>query len=256
MQAINLNYHRYGSGKPIIILHGLFGSQRNWETVSEALSSRFTVYALDLRNHGDSPHGALFTNEVMAEDVKWFVERQRLQNVVIIGHSLGGKTAMIFACSYPQMIDKLIVVDMAPKAYPPESKAIMEAMMSVNLVQFTKQKEIIAALEPQIPDLSTRYFLAKNLERDKNGKFVWKINLKTIYDSYDNLRQALPNDLLFNKPTLFIRGEDSNYILDRDISIIKTHFPKARIETIPNSGHWVHIDAPDEFVRIVQEFSL
>lgn len=255
MKAINLNYEKYGSGQPIIILHGLFGSCVNWKTVSEMLSSQFSVYTLDLRNHGESPHSEQFNYNVMTEDLKQFILRHNLQKVIVIGHSLGGKTAMTFASTYPQMVDKLIIVDIAPRAYLSSLKGLIESMMSVKLSQYNKLREIVSALEFQIPDLSTRYFLVKNIKRDKKGQLKWKINLQSIHDNYDNLNKAVPIGLSIDRPTLFIRGEDSDYVMEQDMNVIKTfYFPHAHIVTIPKAGHWVHIDAPNEFVSIVQEF--
>jgi pimeloyl-ACP methyl ester carboxylesterase len=256
MSYIKLNYRKYGSGRPLIILHGLFGSLVNWETICENLSRYMEVYALDLRNHGDSPHGARFDFSIMAEDLKGFLEHHKLPEVLLLGHSLGGSVAMTFAAVYPEWVARLIVVDIAPKSYPPAMEGIIEAMMSLDLRCFSTLKEVVEALAPDIPDLMTRYFLVKNLTTDQKNGYHWKVNLGVIHDNYLELNKGLPKHIRFIKPTLFIRGALSDYIEAKDFARIKTCFPRAHIRTIPESGHWVHIDAPEDFTEAILEFTL
>ena len=254
MSQLNLNYRKYGSGRPIVILHGLFGSLVNWETICEALEQHFEVYALDLRNHGDSPHGDRFDYGIMADDLKRFILQRQLSDSIILGHSLGGKVAMTFAVTYPEDVAKLIVVDIAPKTYPADKTDIIDAMLTLELSRLFTLKQVVEALAVKIPDLPTRYFLVKNIVRNPDDGFRWKINLKGIRDNITELSKGLPQGMTFNKPTLFIRGVLSTYIEDRDFSLINRFFPQSQVLAITGAGHWVHIDAPEEFIRAVLSF--
>jgi len=252
---MQLHFEQSGKGHPLIILHGLFGSLENWRTLSKVLAQSFQVFAIDQRNHGRSPHSPRFTYQVMMEDLHEFMEEQKLPSAYVIGHSMGGKTAMLFALAYPTMVDKLIVVDIAPKAYARGHDDIFGALFSLDLRVITTRHEADAVLAKKLPDLALRQFLLKNLERNESGALRWRIALHEIYQSYPEIMQALEWDgRPFLQPTLFIRGERSEYIKDSDAPTIKALFPWARIATIANVGHWAHAEAPQEFSRTVLDF--
>lgn len=252
---MQLHYATYGGdGYPLIILHGLFGSLENWQTLSRAFSTCYRVYALDARNHGDSPHNPTMTYELMAADLEEFMSAQGIQSANLLGHSMGGKTAMQFAFHHPERVGKLVVVDIAPHAYPPQHDAIFRALFSVNPRQFNKRKDIDAALASKLPDVALRQFLIKNLDRTPAGTFEWKLDLEAISKNYAALGQGLDGARRFEKPALFIRGERSGYIRDKDITPLKRLFPYARIVTLPGVGHWVHVEARRRFARVVLTF--
>lgn len=251
---MQLNFQSYGTGFPLIILHGLFGSLDNWQTISTRLGEHFWVFAVDLRNHGRSPHSDEFNYEVMAEDLGEFMQVHGLARAHLLGHSMGGKTAMEFALRHPEMVEKLIVADMAPKAYPPSHIPIFEALLSMDLSGFRDRREIVDALAPSIPELAVRQFLLKNLTRDESGAFRWKLNLPTIYRNYDRLNQGIENGRNFDGSVMFIKGVRSEYIGEEDRELIKRLFPQAEIIAIPEAGHWVHADAPGAFLNAVLAF--
>ncbi|HZQ46383.1 MAG TPA: alpha/beta fold hydrolase, partial [Verrucomicrobiae bacterium] len=235
---MRLNFQSYGAGFPVIILHGLFGSLDNWQTISRRLGDHFHVFALDQRNHGRSPHSDVFNYEVMAGDLREFMQAHGLSHAHLLGHSLGGKTAMEFALRHPELVGKLIVVDMAPKAYPPWHVPIFKALLSLDLSAFHHRQEIVDALAPSIPALATRQFLLKNLTHDESGALRWKLNLPAICKNHDQLEQGLEIGRQFTGPVLFIKGGRSEYIEDEDQPSITRLFPRAEIITIPESGHW------------------
>ncbi len=251
---MQLNFHTYGTGFPIIILHGLFGSLDNWQTISRRLSEYFQVFAVDLRNHGRSPHSDVFNYKVMAEDLRELMQAQSLTRVHLLGHSMGGKTAMEFALSHPESVEKLIVVDIAPKVYPPSHIPIFKALLALDLSSCHDRQEVSNALAPAIPEPAVRQFLLKNLTRDDSGAFQWKLNLPVIYQNYDLLNHGLENGRTFAGPVSFIKGSRSEYIENKDEAAIMHLFPIAGTITIPESGHWVHADAPEQFLKVALDF--
>jgi pimeloyl-ACP methyl ester carboxylesterase len=251
---MQVNFQAYGQGPPFIILHGLFGSSDNWQSVGRRLGEQFHVFALDQRNHGRSPHSSEMNFQVMAEDVREFVQQEKLERAHLMGHSMGGKTAMMFALIFPEHVDKLIIVDIAPRAYSPDHAEILKALLSIDFTQFRERGSIEKALEPKIPEKVVRQFLLKNLERVQEGGFRWRMNLKAIAAKYDQLSAALPTGRVFDKPALFIRGERSEHVREADWAMIVQLFPDARLQTVPGAGHWVHTDAPEAFLEVVQDF--
>ncbi|HEV8718904.1 MAG TPA: alpha/beta fold hydrolase [Candidatus Binatia bacterium] len=249
-----LHSESYGHGHPLIILHGLFGSLENWRTLSKTCSQSFQVFALDQRNHGRSLHSEVFNYRVMVEDLREFLQQQGLSSTHLLGHSMGGKAAMQFAITYPQKVDKLVVVDIAPRAYPPEHDDIFAALFSLEVQDLRSRQQADIALARKIPDLSLRQFLLKNLEREASGGFRWRINLDAIYKSYAEILKGLEGTGQFRHPALFIRGGNSGYIHPEDEPTIKAIFPQAQLVTIPRTGHWVHAEAPQEFASIVLNF--
>jgi pimeloyl-ACP methyl ester carboxylesterase len=245
-----------GSGPPVLVLHGLFGCLDNWRAQSKELGRFFKVYTLDLRNHGNSPHTDVMTYPAMAEDLREFLIWQGLASASVLGHSMGGKVAMQFATTYPGMVEKLAVVDIAPKDYPPEHKKIIRALLSVKLQDFHSRSEVDAALSKKIPDARVRQFLLKNLAHVDRGGFEWQMNLSAIQKSYERLCKTIePNPGTgFGKPACFIRGAESNYVTETDYGRIADIFPKATILTVSNAGHWVHVDNPQGFAETLIKF--
>ncbi len=251
---MDLHYESCGKGRPLIILHGLFGTLENWRTLSKTFGQSFQVFAVDQRNHGHSPHSTIFNYQVMAEDVWEFMQQRNLPSAYLLGHSMGGKVAMQVATTYPEAVDKLIVVDIAPKGYPPEHNDILDALHALDLRALRTRQEADAALARRIQEASLRQFLLKNLERDASGAFRWRINLEALSANYHEVLKGLETDYVYGKPTLFIRGDRSGYIKEDDITIIRAIFPHALLVTIPGVGHWMHVEAPQVFVSIVLDF--
>jgi esterase len=251
---MQLHFQSYGRGPQLIILHGLFGSLENWHSISQKLAADFQVFAVDQRNHGRSPHAADITYQLMAEDLKEFLADKQLGPVNFLGHSMGGKTAMLFALTYPQSVEKLIVVDIAPRAYPDHHLEILKALSSLDVASFNSRAEMESQLASSIPDLAVRRFLLKNVKRDQAGNFYWQMNLSAIEANYARLSEQISGQRPFEKPTLFIRGERSNYICDDDMTAIQKLFPRVKLCEIAGAGHWVHAEAPEAFIRTVWEF--
>ena len=251
---MNLHFEAVGKGPPLIILHGLLGSADNWRSVSRRLGAHYQVFAVDLRNHGRSPHSDIFDYDVMTADLREFMEQQALRRTMLLGHSMGGKIAMQFAIEYSEQVDKLVIVDIAPKPYEPSQRYILEALRSLDLTRYKSFADVDAALAAKVSGESLRQFLLKNLARDENGRLRWKVHLEAIDRNYDKLVLGLARERSFNKPTLFIRGGRSNYIEDDDVPLIRQIFPQAEIATLPEAGHWVHVEAPEEFFQTVLNF--
>lgn len=251
---MKLFFRELGQGSPIVIMHGLFGASDNWLSQGKVLAEDHKVYLLDLRNHGQSPHDNAHNYKVMAEDLEEFLTDQQIKNPVIIGHSMGGKTAMTFAAMHPELFDKLIVVDIAPKTYGVHHDTILDGLNAIDLTTLTSRNQAEEQLALFVPDLGTRQFLLKNLARNKDGGFEWKLNLAIISANIETIGQGMEKGLTKPKPVLFIRGRNSNYIKDSDFDKIKSLFPGAQIETVENAGHWVHAEQPQELLRLVKEF--
>lgn len=247
---MKLFFREYGQGKPLIILHGLFGSSDNWLTQAKLFADSFKVYTVDLRNHGLSPHSDLFDYPSMVSDLEEFVDDHNIIAPVFIGHSMGGKTAMNFAVAHPGKIDKLIVVDISPRAYDLEHYTILDGLNAIPLETITSRNEADEILSQYVSESDVRQFLLKNLQRKPAGGFSWKINLPVLTRKLSNIGLDLQVEGTFTKPTLFIRGARSNYVLDSDWSRISTLFPEAMLETM-DTGHWVQAEKPKEFVDLV-----
>lgn len=247
---MKLFFRTLGEGKPLIILHGLFGSSDNWLTQAKLLSSHYKVYTLDLRNHGQSPHSDAFDYPAMVADLEEFFDDHNIEEAFVIGHSMGGKAAMNFALAHPDKVDKLIVVDISPRSYDLEHYVILEGLNAIPIDTLTSRNEADEILSTYVTDADVRQFLLKNLQRKAEGGFSWKINLPVISKKLANIGVDLQYPCVFEKPTLFIRGNKSNYVSDQDIVRIQEVFPLATIETM-NTGHWVQAEKPQEFVTVV-----
>ena len=251
---MQLHYQSFGQGRPLIILHGLFGSSTNWNTLSKALAAHYRVLAVDQRNHGGSPHTDDLSYALLAEDLREFMQQQGLATAYLLGHSMGGKTAMEFALRYPAAVERLIVVDIAPRPYPPHHDEILDALCDLDLAAYRSRSELDAALAGRIPDLTTRQFLLTNATRDESGGFRWKLNLPALERNYDQIVGGVTTGRSFAGPALFVRGERSDYVQPSDEPEIRALFPQASIVTVADAGHWVHAEAPAEFARLVREF--
>ncbi len=253
-QTVPLHYETFGSGQPVVLLHGLFGSLSDWGGVSQVLAESFQVFVVDQRNHGASPHSSLFDYPALARDLEAFMDEQGLASAILIGHSMGGKTAMEFALSHPERVDCLVVVDIAPRAYAPFHVDIVEALLSVDPQKFASRTEVGEALKPKIPKEPVRQFLLKNIIRSPEGKLNWRLNLKGIQENYSHIIEELNPGRQFVKPTLFVRGGKSEYIREKDLALIRQYFPLAKVVTFPQTGHWVIAENPQDFLKTVLPF--
>lgn len=251
---MQLNFQATGDGPALIILHGFLGSLDNWRTAGQRLGTRFRVITLDLRNHGHSPHDPVMNYPAMAEDIHEFLDQQNIASAYFLGHSMGGKVAMQFATTRPQSVDKLIVVDIAPKSYPASHQSTLATLRNLDLRSFKSFGEIDAALAPHIASADIRQFLMKNLSREQNTGFSWRIDLEAISRNYVELTKSIVPKHTLAKPVCFIRGGRSDYLEDEDLPHIKRIFPQATLVTIAHAGHWVHVDAAEQFFKAVTEF--
>lgn len=250
---MKMNYKTFGQGPPVLILHGLFGNLDNWQTFAKQLAEDYTVYIVDQRNHGRSFHHDDMNYPVLAEDLHRFLEEQWIYRTHILGHSMGGKTAMQFALDFPDMVDRLVVVDMAPKRYEGGHQEIFAAMLGLDLETINSRQEAEALLANHIPDPGVRLFLLKNLTRGENGGFRWKINLPVLHRAYADILSPVTGTP-FEGPALFVAGERSDYIKPADRPAIESLFPGAQMATVAGAGHWVHADAPDALLELVRAF--
>lgn len=255
---LHLNFKTYGhSGHPIIILHGLLGMLDNWQTQSKLYAEAgLKVYALDQRNHGKSPHSDVFNFEAMAADVLDFMQQHRIPSAFVLGHSMGGKTAMQFALTNPELVDKLVVVDVAPKKYPSAHDEILDAMASLKLKEYTTRQQADNEIAKRLPKYSLRQFILKNLTRTESGELKWEVNLSIIKKHYSEIADDITATGVFPKPAIFIKGGQSSYIQQGDERRIHRLFPSSDIVTISDAGHWIHAEKPEEFGNVVLKFLL
>ncbi len=256
MNPVSLNIKIQGNGPPILILHGLFGSLDNWQTIANALSNEFTIYLIDLRNHGKSPHTEAFSYTLMANDIMYMIQKYQLVKPFMIGHSMGGKVVLELINLYPNDIGKSIIIDIATKLYPRGHDEIFKSMLGLDIKKINKRSEAEFELSKTILDQTVRQFILKNLDRDQNQQFVWKLNLKSLFENYNEITQEIkPSKPIINK-ILFIRGDRSNYILDKDQLDIKKYYPNSSFVTIADAGHWVHADQPIRLVEIIKSYCI
>ena len=243
------------TGPPIVILHGIFGSSDNWLTISKTIAARgYRVFALDQRNHGQSPRATEQDYQSMAADLREFLIDHKLDNPILVGHSMGGKVVMQYVMTYPKTFKKLVIVDIAPKFYPIHHAELIRGLKAIDLMGIKNRSEADAILQHYEPMLPVRQFLLKNLYRNEQGVFDWRLNLPVIERELHTVGEELTNPRIITDPTLFIRGSESPYILDEDIPGIKRIFPNAQIVTIPGAGHWVQAEKPVEFVETLMNF--
>jgi esterase len=265
---IELFFRKTGQGPFLVILHGFLGSSDNWVSFARKLEEHHTVIIPDLRNHGRSPHTTTHTYEDMAEDLNRLFEANGIGKAVILGHSMGGKAAMMFGAWYPEKVSHLIVADVAPKIYPngtnfiqsgEATKTIINLIDRLDLQKFSTRREIEETLAINLKDAGMRQLILKNIFRDSEGQFRWKINIPVLRDSFDSVLYEVNEEWfgslkpVLNYPVTFIRGLNSYYITDQDIPVIKTIYPEAIILDIPGAGHWLHIEQPDLFLKALTE---
>lgn len=244
----------FGAGDPILILHGLFGFSDNWQTIAKSLAEHHLVVTPDLRNHGRSPHVPSHSYPEMAEDLRAFMEEKWMFNAAIIGHSMGGKVAMQFALDHPDMVEKLVVVDMEPSQAEDNHGDIFQALLGLDLTKMAERSDIEAYLTEKIPEFGTRQFLLKNITREDDGSFVWKMNLPVLWKHYPDILAAVSGPHPFDKPALFVRGSRSSYVKDAEWEVVKHLFPQAQLVTIEGAGHWVHADQPKALLEVLKPF--
>jgi pimeloyl-ACP methyl ester carboxylesterase len=245
-----------GEGDPLIILHGYFGMGDNWKSLANKFSNNFEVHLIDQRNHGRSFHSDDFNYELLVEDLKYYLDYYKLNKIYLLGHSMGGKTAMLFAITYPKLVNKLIVADISPRYYPPHHHFILEALNAVDFDKVSTRREVNQILKNYIKEEGIRQFLLKNVYWKEKGKLAYRFNLESLTENNPEVGEGLPPFSVFEGPTLFLKGENSSYITDDDIPLIEAHFPKAKIVTIKNAGHWLHAENPNDFYNEVIHFLL
>ncbi len=244
-----------GKGTPFIILHGFLGSGDNWKTLGNQFAEDgYQVHLMDQRNHGHSFHSENFSYEIMAQDLANYLAHHSIEECILLGHSMGGKTAMQFAVNHPEKVSKLLVADIGPKAYPQHHQDILKALSLLDFSKIKSRGKADTVLSEYIKDKGTRQFLLKNLYWKEKGTLGLRINLPILSEKIIEVGKALPRDSVFTKPTLFLRGAKSGYIEGMDELLIHKHFPKAGIVTISNAGHWLHAENPSEFHQNVIKF--
>lgn len=249
-----LNFKKLGEGFPIIILHGLLGSLDNWQSIAKQLSENYTVYLIDQRNHGKSPHSEDFNYDLLISDLFDFFEQHQLTKAHILGHSMGGKTAMHFCLSYPEKVEKLMVADIAPSGYSDQHNSIFKALLSIDFTTIHSREEVQEKLALLIDDKSTLFFLMKGLTRAENNQFTWRYNVDSLYKNYTLVADFPPHENSVQTPTLFLKGANSNYINASNYSDILRLFPNHEIDEIPDADHWLHADNPEAFLAAITRF--
>ncbi len=243
-----------GQGQAFLILHGYFGMGDNWKSLANQFGEDFEVHMIDQRNHGRSFHDDDFDYEIMAEDVYHYIQHHNLEKVILLGHSMGGKTAMLFAVEYPELVDKLIIADISPRYYQPHHNEILKALNSIDFSIQNSRKLVDAKLAELIPEIGVRSFLLRNVYWKEKSVLDFRFNLESLTENNSEVGNALPSFTNFEGKTLFLAGGNSGYITENEIPIIKAHFPNAQIETIADAGHWLHADNPKRFYELVMEF--
>ena len=244
-----------GQGKPLLILHGFLGMSDNWKTLGTQYTELgFEVHMIDLRNHGRSFHDAVFSYAIMVQDVLEYCTHYGLQNISVIGHSMGGKLAMLLATQHPDLVRQLIVADIGPKYYALHHQEILTGLNAIDFSIQPQRNEVDAQLQAYIPDFGTRQFLLKNLYWQTPGQLAFRFNLPVLTQEIEQVGTALPDAARYEESTLFVRGGNSKYILDADWDTILSHFPQAKLETIPQAGHWLHAENPALFYSITSKF--
>lgn len=251
---MELFYRKEGQGQDIVILHGLFGSSDNWMSISKKLAENYTVWLLDQRNHGQSPHDNDFTYDAMAEDLDEFLKQHNISNPILLGHSMGGKVAMNYALKHQPELEKLVIADIAPKYYPPHHQQILAGLNSIDIQNVKSRGEIDKQLSEYIREMGVRAFLMKNIYRTEDGNYDWRINLPVITNQIENVGDENLGDYSYAGETLFIRGERSDYILDEDLDLIQKFFPNSHLDTVINAGHWLHAEQPVDFLNKILNF--
>ena len=255
LPSMQLNYKTYGEGPALVILHGLFGNLDNWQTLARKWADHYQVILVDLRNHGRSPHADEMTYQLMAQDVAETLETLGIDECYLLGHSMGGKAAMQAALTYPTLVTKLVVVDMATRQYGRGHNDVFAALHALVPAALEDRREAEEQMKPYMQDAGVRMFLLKNLARDSEEGFRWRMNLEVLDRDYDNLIAPVGTlGQTYAGPALFIRGGKSDYIQDEDWPGVLKHFPHATLATVRGAGHWVHAEEPEELFTLVRTF--
>ncbi len=252
---MKLHYREMGEGQPMMILHGLFGFSDNWQTHAKKLAEYYRVILVDLRNHGHSPWSDEFSYEIMAEDIYELVSDLNLEDLILVGHSMGGKAAMRFAQKHEDLLEKLVVVDMGIKEYPMHHEHIIAGIRSVDVENIKVRREAEQQMSQHIDSEGVKQFLLKNLHWKEKGKLAWRMNIDVLEREMPNILAPLEEGEVMTT-SLFIRGDLSNYILDEDIADLEDQFPDSEVVTIHDAGHWVHAEAPGPFLDALLSFCL
>jgi pimeloyl-ACP methyl ester carboxylesterase len=251
-----LNYKKQGQGRDFVIIHGLFGSLDNWQTLAKQLSAHFCVWSIDQRNHGNSLHSSIHNYQALAEDLEDFLQAQGIKNPIILGHSMGGKTVMAWADRFAKGTEKLIVADISPRAYPMHHGEIFSAINAIDLNHITSRKDAEDIARMHIAHEATRLFILRSLYWEiPNEKLAWRFNAKALESEIHNVIASVYPKKPVAVPVLFLRGAESNYMTEADCLDIQKYFPNAQIKTIPNAGHWLHAEQPALFLAHVLQFS-
>lgn len=251
---MSLNHKRVGEGAPLLMMHGLFGSLDNLGMVSRALRHDFDVISVDLPDHGLSPRSDNFSYDAYAQQVLTLMDHLGLDCPAILGHSMGGKVAMHIALHYPERVSQLVVADIAPVRYTPRHQNVFNALNAVDLASISSRKDAEEAMMQHLEEFGVAQFLLRSLGKDENGHFVWRFNLDMLMRDYDNLSQEISHTQPFHKPTLFVKGGNSNYITAEHRPIINQLFPNATAKIMQGTGHWLHAEKPSVFSKIVTDF--
>ena len=243
-----------GEGKPLLILHGYFGMSDNWKTLGNQFSENYQVHLIDQRNHGRSFHADEFSYDVLADDLYNYIQHHQLENSYVIGHSMGGKTAMLFAVTYPKLVDKLIIVDISPKEYQPHHTSILAGLNAVNFSIHNSRKLVDEQLSSYISESGIRQFLMKNIYWKEKGLLNYRFNLQSLTENNSEVGKALPQNTAYHKPTLFLKGEKSGYIILSEQLLIDVHFSNNTVVEITKAGHWLHAENPKDFYAEVCAF--
>lgn len=236
------------AGKPLLILHGFLGMSDNWKTLGKKFAREgFQAHLIDQRNHGRSFHSDEFNYELLAEDLKKYCDHHALESISLIGHSMGGKTAMLFSMNYPELLEKLVIVDIGPKFYPTHHEQILAGLFAIEKETLTSRSDAETIMKNYVPDFGTRQFLLKNLYWQANKTLGLRINLKVLIDTVEEIGEALSGNTIYKKEALFLKGDKSEYIQVGDEALIHQYYPKAIIQEVSNSGHWLHAENPKEF---------
>ena len=261
---MDLYYRKYGQGPPLIILHGLYGDSSNWITIARHLEKKYTVYVPDMRNHGRSPHSTAHDYISMSNDINEFSAKRSLQKISLLGHSMGGKTAMTFSVLNPEKVAALIIADITPfsrsdqgDTIPRFHQKVLDTLLNTDISSYSERASIEKIITEKIGDARTTAFLLKNLYRAENGSYRWRLNARSLYDNLNELMGPIPADVtseVTGFPVLFIKGSDSGYLPGSHFPDISNLFPAAEFKIIEGAGHWLHAEKPDEFTESVQAF--
>ena len=250
----NLHSIIIGDGEPLLILHGFFGMGDNWKSLGIKFSDNYQVHIIDQRNHGRSFHSDDFSFELMIEDLFHYIDSHELKRVNLLGHSMGGKTAMQFAVTFPYLVNKLVIADIAPKYYPPHHQFILKALHAVDFKEVKSREDVDDIFKKYIPELKIRQFLLKNVYRKTKDELAYRFNLESLSNNVEEVGDGLPPFTEFEGSTLFLKGENSGYISNDDDAMIKAHFPNSKIVIISNAGHWLHAENPSDFYNTIVGF--